>query len=70
MDCLNCLICKASAKELTPEKEGVHLDCPECGQYTVSGSMVRMFDVRELDIGKRKTGPEAPRRGITAANHL
>lgn len=46
---MECLICKADAKEMASLREARHVNCPECGTYMISGSLDKMLAIRPIN---------------------
>lgn len=41
---MECFVCNNLADAREPEGDYAELSCPECGEYRVSGSVVRLLD--------------------------
>ena len=57
---MECLVCGSPAKENRPQGDYREIDCPDCGVFRVSGSLIaiqrgRIFDVAPTRITLERT---------------
>lgn len=75
---MRCYICEKQAVEAPRAGDGENIDCPECGEYAISGTAVAMLrrDVRVFNLARsrewlaeeRAQGQQRPL--INSANNL
>lgn len=59
---MKCFVCNADAEEGAILGDWLHITCPECGEYAVSGSMERMLENRKLDVDRTREWLRQDRR--------
>lgn len=65
---MNCFICKSSVSTHDPIGDHVCMDCPECGEYKISGTAIKFLEskptdpdlIREILDAKRDLGKIVP----------
>ena len=52
---MKCVNCSGEAQQIASRINGVEIDCPECGHFGVSASVLRERVGRRFDVQKTKT---------------
>lgn len=75
---MRCYICDTQAVEAPRTGDGENIDCPECGEYAISGTAVSMLlkDLRVFNLARSREwlaeerAQGQPRPLINSANNL
>jgi hypothetical protein len=61
---MNCPICGARAKQIEATIDGVSINCPACGEYDISGSVLDTEQLQRLEPGERRDALDTARRSV------
>ncbi len=50
---MNCLVCGASAQQISTTIDGMGIVCPACGEYDVSSSVLATEQLQRLEPDER-----------------
>lgn len=68
---MNCYLCGMTARELGTQDQGEHLDCPDCGEYTISGVVRRELGTRRIDYALMREDMHRQRQAnATSVAHI
>lgn len=68
---MNCYLCGMTVRDLDAHHNGEHLDCPDCGEYTISGVVRRELSAREIDYPRMREDMHRQRQAnATSVAHI
>ncbi len=62
MDVMNCPVCGANAEQLAPTGDKQSINCPGCGEYDISGSVLATEQWKRLGPDERRGALETAKR--------
>ena len=59
---MNCPICGANAEQIEATIDGVSVNCPICGEYDISGSVLDTEQLQRLEPEERRDALDIAKR--------
>jgi recombinational DNA repair protein (RecF pathway) len=59
---MNCLVCGASAQQISTTIDGMGIVCPACGEYDVSSSVLATEQLQRLEPDERSNALSKAKR--------